>query len=122
MKAFRSIRDEMREAMAASTQPTPGGTVSPMQVSRPGRRAAAEEEDDGDAWRADPWMEAAFEGLTHASETGEPFALIPCTMNGNASVVIALIHRQGRQTHVMPLFLACQPWMKFGPPRDEPEE
>jgi hypothetical protein len=61
----------------------------------------------------DPWMEIAFEGLIHASETGDPFALVPCFMNGKPAVIIAAMRSFGRKVHVTPLFLACQPWMNF---------
>jgi hypothetical protein len=118
MKAFRAIKDDMRHACRAVTQPVPGGTHAPMQTQRPRRYAALEcGEPDGSA--IEPWMEAAFHGLTHASETGDPFALVSCTMNGEPATIIALARQQGRQTHIMPLFLACQPWMKFGAPAGE---
>ena len=44
-------------------------------------------------------MEAAFEGLTHASETGEPSALVPCFMNGEPAAVIAIVQPVGSKVH-----------------------
>jgi hypothetical protein len=121
MRAFRDIKDDMRQACRSVTQPVPGGTLSPMQTRRPRRYAELESgEPDGSA--IDPWMEAAFDGLTHASETGDPFALVSCRMNGEPATIIALARQQGRQTHIMPLFLACQPWMKFSGPAGEGED
>jgi hypothetical protein len=121
MRAFRDVKDDMRQACRSATQPAPGGTQSPMQAPRPRRYAELESgEPDGSA--IDPWIEGAFHGLTHASETGAPFALVSCRMNGEPATIIALARQQGRQTHVMPLFLACQPWMKFSAPAEEGDD
>ena len=69
-------------------------------------------------------MAIAFENLTHASETGEPFALLSCFMNGKPAVLIAATRNEGRSTHVLPLFMAVQPGMHFsehGPEKDDPD-
>lgn len=111
MKAFQSIRAEMRENCVSMTRP--GATSKPPHVARRERREQREQEDGHDGSPIEPWMEAYFEALTQASETGAPFTLVPCFMNGKPAVVIALARPQGRRIHVMPLFLACQPWMNF---------
>lgn len=108
MRAFQNVRTEMRETCTEVSQPQ-------MQDAPPARIGRRQHRESGDApdGAIEPWMEAAFEGLTHASETGDPFALVPCFMNGKPAAVIALARPLGRKVHVMPLFLACQPWMKF---------
>ncbi len=116
MKAFHSVRAEMREACLGLTSPVPGRPGDPAQVIR------AEEEAEPDT-HIEPWMEVAFHCLTHASETGEPFALISCFMNGEPAVIIAAARSRGRRTEVTPLFMAVQPWMSFSEhPSDEGDE
>jgi hypothetical protein len=110
MQAFRNVRAEMRDTCLSLTRP--GGGESRATVARVARSATDEGPSSED--HIEPWMEAAFEGLIHAAQTGDPFALVPCFMNGKPAAVIALARQAGRQTHVMPLFLACQPWMSFG--------
>jgi hypothetical protein len=115
MKAFHSVRTEMRENAMALTDPG----QPPAEVARLARGSPEGEEDSPIEW----WMEGAFKGLTHASETGAPYALVPCYMNGEPAVVIALARPEGKRIHMMPLFLACQPWMNFsGKPGDGEEE
>lgn len=113
MKAFHNVRSEMRETCIEVSQPP---TQEPARLARVMRlRRGHIERDEGESGtHIDPWMEAAFHGLTHASETGEPFALVSCFMNGKPAAVIALARPVGSKIHVMPLFLACQPWMDFG--------
>jgi hypothetical protein len=108
MKAFQSVRAEMRESCIELTHPGAEEAEPSRHIARVGREEMEEEDS-----HIDPWMEAAFYGLTHANETGESFALISCFMNGKPAAVIALTQNDGRRTHVMPLFLACQPWMNF---------
>jgi hypothetical protein len=117
MQAFKNVRTEMREN--ASVLTSPDGRSNPDGIARLTRQPD-EAEDDGPI---EPWMEFAFHGLTRAHETGEPYALVPCHMNGEPAVVIALARPEGRRLHIMPLFLACQPWMNFtGRPEDGGEE
>ncbi len=117
MKAFQSVRAEMRENAISITHPYAGAARKPMH--REPEEPHDEEDDEG----IEPWMEIAFENLTHASETGAPFALVPCTMNGDPAVIIALARPEGpRRMHVMPLFVACQPWMKFSGPAQGGDE
>jgi hypothetical protein len=119
MIAFQDIRAEMREAMPAITMPYGGQTAPPAQVRR-GRKGPARDDLDTPVER---WMEAAFEGLIRCHETGEPYALVPCFMNGEPAAVIAIAQQIGSKVHIMPLFLACQPWMNFsGPPSEDGEE
>jgi hypothetical protein len=40
-------------------------------------------------------------------------------MNGKPAAVIALVRPVGLKLHVMPLFVACQPWMEFSSPSQE---
>jgi hypothetical protein len=108
MKAFQSIRAEMREAIIATTHPgNPVTAARPMQ-----RQQETPDEEDG---YIEPWMEIAFRALTHASQTGEPFALVSCFMNGQPAVVIAATRDEGERTHILPLFVACQPGMLIRP-------
>jgi hypothetical protein len=126
MKAFQSVRAEMREACSGITHPATRTASAPARVVRPGPDPEA-------VTHIEPWMEAAFGGLTHASETGEPFMLVSCFMNGNPAVIIAATHQRGTHTHVLPLFMAVQPGMQFtphegdgeeggGPARDDPDD
>jgi hypothetical protein len=116
MKAFHSVKAEMRQACIELVSPS-SAAGQPARITR-GRLRDPDEDSDSPI---EPWMEAAFHGLTHASEEDAPFALVPCFMNGEPAVIIALAKSEGRRTHVMPLFLACQPWMKFSgqPEREE---
>jgi hypothetical protein len=95
MQAFRSIRDEMRQAIIGVTHPNPGPGAAPMV-----RGGSEPEEDDDCDTHIEPWMELAFEGLTHASETGEPFALVSCYMNSQPAALIAATHQPGDSTIV----------------------
>jgi hypothetical protein len=114
MKAFHSIRSEMRATCSSLTDPARGQPAPPMT------RGGTEDETDDIDTHIEPWMEVAFKGLTHASETDEPYALISCFMNGKPAALIAATHPEGTRTHVLPLFLAVQPWMKFsGQPGEE---
>ena len=107
MKAFQSVRSEMRDTCVEIGHPA-------AHERDEGRIARVHRKREDDHPRPiDPWMEIAFEGLTHASETGEPYVLVPCVMNGEPAVVIAIVQEVGSKVHVMPLFLACQPWMTF---------
>lgn len=110
MRAFHDIRTEMRETCRSLTGPFEMGGLG--TVARVSRDASEDEHDLTD--HIEPWMAAAFEGLIHAGETDDPFALVPCFMNGKPAAVIAAIRTFGRKVHVTPLFLACQPWMTFG--------
>jgi hypothetical protein len=40
-------------------------------------------------------------------------------MNGKPAVLTAVMRKEGKRTHVPPLFTTVQPWMKSGPPPDE---
>jgi len=116
MIALREIRSEMRENAVhltnshAATKPD-----APVRIVRSNERGMDEDADT----HIEPWMEIAFRGLTHASETGEPYALISCFMNGKPAALIAATHREGARTHVLPLFMAVQPGMQFTPHADE---
>jgi hypothetical protein len=114
MKAFHSIRSEMRATCSSLTDPARGEPAPPMT------RGGGGDDADSIDTHIEPWMEVAFKGLTHASETDEPYALISCFMNGKPAALIAATHQEGSRTHVLPLFLAVQPWMTFrGHPEDE---
>jgi hypothetical protein len=115
MIAFRDIKAEARENALRLTSPAFTEAGSPARMAR----GKATDPGDGEDSHIEPWMEAAFAGLTHASETGEPFALLSCFMNGQPAALVAATHRQGSRTHVLPLFLAVQPWMKFS---EHPED
>jgi hypothetical protein len=116
MIAARNIKADMRHACIGVTSPVPQAAERPAVVSR--RRGSGYEGEQTDT-HIEPWMEAAFYGLTHASETGEPFALISCFMNGEPAALIAATHREGNRTHVLPLFMAVQPGMQFTAHDDE---
>jgi hypothetical protein len=108
MKAFQNIRTEMRDSAAMVTSPAQAGAAAPARISRAGVRGRP-------GSHIEPWMEIAFRGLTHASETGEPYALVSCFMNGRPAAVIAATHDDGERTHILPLFVACQPGMQIRP-------
>jgi hypothetical protein len=108
MRALHSIRTEMRENALSFTRPFVDEPAKPARVLR----GMPEEKLDLEA-HIEPWMANAFKHLVHSAESGEPFALVPCFMNGEPAAVIALAQRIGGKMHVMPLFLACQPWMDF---------
>ncbi|MCP1839114.1 hypothetical protein ACVIHI_007972 [Bradyrhizobium sp. USDA 4524] len=109
MRAGTATDSRLRERYRELTEPHRGPPGMPAQIAR-GHDGAAPDE----VSHIDPWMEVSFNALTRASETGEPFALISCFMNGQPAAVIAATHRQGSRTQVMPLFMAVQPWMNFG--------
>lgn len=108
MRAFQSARAEMRETAIRLTHPAHATASAPARVGR--IAPAIDEENDT---HIEPWMELAFRGLTHASETGEPFALVSCFMNGEPAALIAATHTVGSRTHILPLFMAVQPGMHF---------
>jgi hypothetical protein len=116
MQAFHNIRTEMRETCIDVSSPLRSAAGRPARVSHP--RATGHDSTAQDT-HIEPWMEIAFHGLTHASETGEPFGLVPCFMNGEPAALIAAMHREGGRTHVLPLFMAVQPWMSFTGPDGE---
>lgn len=101
MKAFRNIREEMREAVVTATQPHAPPGNGPM------RRGRAEEE----GTNIEPWMAASFAELIRAAETDAPFALISCFVNGEPSATIALTRPARNGLMVMPLFVAVTPSM-----------
>ncbi|EJW11628.1 hypothetical protein A33M_2931 [Rhodovulum sp. PH10] len=107
MKAFRNIRDEMREAviLATSLNMPPGD--APMRQARPGGGHTGDEEGTNIA----PWMAASFAELVRAYETDAPFALISCFVNGEPTATIALTKPEGDSLMVMPLFVAVTPSM-----------
>lgn len=109
MQAFHDIRREMRDTCLSLTRSGQPEIRPPIIRNRRDASEGGRELED----HIEPWMAAAFDGLIHASETEDPFALVPCFMNGKPAAVIALARQIGRKTHVMPLFLACQPWMRF---------
>jgi hypothetical protein len=119
MKAFHNIKTEMRETCLALTHPSAG---EPQPCARIGRGGGGRIEDDEADTHIEPWIELAFRGLTHASETGEPFALVSCFMNGEPAALIAATHQDSRSTHVLPLFIAVQSWMKFSGHAEEEGE
>lgn len=68
----------------------------------------------------EPWVVEAFLGLKHASETGEPFALINCLKDGRPCSVIASIEDGGDRMRFKPLFVAVADDMRFQPyPQDQ---
>jgi hypothetical protein len=105
MRAFQNVRSQMRENAIHLTSPNAVPARPPAQVSH--------EPDMDEDTHIEPWMELAFKGLTHASETGEPYALVSCYMNGQPAALIAATHQRGDGTYVLPLFMAVQPGMKF---------
>jgi hypothetical protein len=117
MRAFQSTRAEMRETAIRLTHPAHGKASAPARVNR---MMASDIEEEADS-HIEPWMELAFKGLTHASETGEPFALVSCFMNGQPAALIAATHQRGDGTYILPLFMAVQPGMKFTPHLGDPE-
>jgi hypothetical protein len=116
MKAFRDVRTEMRESCLDLARPATRKD-HPARIAR--NKPHDREDSDEPHPHIDPWMEAAFESLIHASETGDPFALVPCFMNGKPAAIIAAVRTFGCKVHVTPLFLACQPWMQFSEAPDE---
>jgi hypothetical protein len=114
MEAYRSVRDEMRATCRLITQHAAAGVQPPARIMRGG----SPEDDDGETY-IEPWMAVAFEAITHANETGEPFALISCLNNGKPAALIAATHRQGHRTHVLPLFVAVDGSMRFSAQPDD---
>jgi hypothetical protein len=108
MKAFQNIRSEMRDSAAFVTNPVQGGASQPARISHA-------DTPQGPGTNIEPWMEHAFRALTHASQTGEPFALVSCFMNGQPAAVIAATRDDGERTHILPLFVACQAGMVIRP-------
>lgn len=75
---------------------------------------------DGSAHPFEPWVVEAFLGLKHASETGEPFALINCLRDGKPCAVIAATEDGGDRMRFKPLFVAVSDDMRFQPyPQDQ---
>jgi hypothetical protein len=109
MISFREIRSEMRETAICVTHPSTAVRLPPARII-----PEPEEGDEADT-HIEPWMEIAFKGLTRASETGEPYALISCLMNGQPAALIAATQPQADGMHVLPLFMAVQPGMHFTP-------
>ncbi|WP_234686100.1 hypothetical protein [Bradyrhizobium monzae] len=116
MRAGTVTDSGFRQRYRELTEPFEGPPRAPARV---GRGREPWEREPGADTNIEPWMELAFGGLTHASETGEPFALISCFMNGQPAAIIAATNTQGGRTHILPLFMAVQPWMKFTPHPDE---
>jgi hypothetical protein len=116
MKAFRDIKTEMCENSASLIEARIGRTEVPARIAR-----GSAGDDEGDSNIAQ-WMAASFHALTHASETGEPFALVSCFMNGQPAAIIALTRNDGRSTHIMPLFLAVDSSMNFSRHPDQASE
>jgi hypothetical protein len=126
MDKYRDLKAAMHCASAAVGHPAPDGTAtSPMVRTRPSARDRRATDDEASDTFIEPWMEVAFHALSHASETGEPFALISCLVNGKPAAIIAATRQRGNGMEVMPLFLAVQPGMTFrlhpDEPPDEPE-
>jgi hypothetical protein len=117
MIAFRDIKAEARQNAIRLTSPTETARQAPARV----RRSREPDIDEDADTHIEPWMEVAFNGLTHASETGEPYALVSCYMNGQPAALIAATHQRGDGTYILPLFMAVQPGMKFTPHLGEPE-
>lgn len=114
MRAFKSVRSEMRENAVSATHPYEGK----------GKRSTEQKRDTGaddDLGHVEPWMATAFHGLLHARETGEPYGLISCFMNGQPAAVIGLAREVMGRTHVLPLFLAVTAGMKFSEHPPEPD-
>ncbi len=102
MRAIQNIRTEMRENCLSLGRPATA-TQSAARITRTAHlRQQANDDSDEPHPHIDPWMEAAFEGLIHASETGDPFALVPCFMNGKPAAIIAAMRSFGRKLHVTP--------------------
>jgi hypothetical protein len=77
---------------------------------------------DGSAQPFEPWVVEAFRGLQHASETGEPFALINCLKDGRPCSVIVSTEDGGDRMRFKPLFVAVTDDMQFQPyPQDQKE-
>ena len=108
MKAFQSVRAEMREACLGITSPTQCAADAPARLSRPA-------EDEDAETHIEPWMQFAFLSLIHASETRERFVLVSCFMNEEPAVIIAAGREDGSRMQITPLFMAVQPWMSFTP-------
>lgn len=104
MKAFHDIRAQMRDAVALLNDVQPAASGEPMQ------RISGMAPDDIEP---QPWMKEAFEELVQASETGQPFLLMPCTVNGEPTAAIVYAQRLDDQNrvHVTPLFVAMTPGM-----------
>lgn len=120
MQAFRSLKAEMRDNAIEVTSLVMGREEAPARIRRGPAFDTYRDSPERHPY-IDPWMEDAFHHLAHASEDGAPFALVPCSMNGKPAAVIAAVQQRGSSLHVMPLFLACQPWMKFGAVSEDEE-
>jgi hypothetical protein len=107
MEAYRSTRAEMREAAASATSPYAALGKGPMQRQQGGPREPENEPP------FDDWKQEAFEALVTASRTGEPFLLMPCTVNGEPTAAIVHVSHQDERNrvHVTPLFVAMTPGM-----------
>lgn len=70
---------------------------------------------EGQAQPFEPWVVEAFRGLKHASETGEPFALINCLKDGKPCSMIASTEDGGDRMRFKPLFIAVTDDMQFQP-------
>lgn len=109
MIAFRDIKTEMREACAAISQPH----AEPGEVARVARGTQTEDARHVLDGPIEPWMEEAFAALVTASVMREPFMLLPCTVNGEATAAIVHVSHvdDQRRTHVTPLFVGMTPGM-----------
>jgi hypothetical protein len=118
---FLTIADEMVKAAHAVTLPSTEDAGSPI-VRAHGVRASASRlfnEQDEPRTHIEPWMAEAFGALVRSAVTDAPFALMSCYMNGAPAAVIAYVQENGTHSHVLPLFMAVQPGMKFTPHEDD---
>lgn len=117
MEAYRTIRSELRDNAASATNPYAALGKAPMQ-RQPG---PVDEDPLLKAYdeNVQSWMEEAFMELVRASQTGEPFTLLPCTVNGEpTAAIVHLSHRDDRNRfHVTPLFVAMTPGMVLIDPK-----
>jgi len=111
MKAFQSIKSEMLENALRMTEPSTATGAAPMQKYRTLQEGAPPPEMAASAFPR--WMEAAFAYTTHAAAANAPIVLSSCLMNGKPAHVIGAVTKKNGRPHITPLFLACQPWMKF---------
>lgn len=108
MITFPDIEADMRAACTSVTLPA-------IRSSNPIRITPGEPEGGATEGPIEEWMEIAFHGLTHASQTGEPYALVPCLMDGVPSALVAATRTEHGSTYVLPLFVPAPRGSKFTP-------
>ncbi|OMI09507.1 hypothetical protein BSN85_16400 [Bradyrhizobium brasilense] len=112
MISLHDILRHMQDTCDRISRPRTGGNNQPMIVMR---GVLIPVEADGPPKPFEPWVVEAFRGLKHASETGEPFALINCLKDGKPCSVIVTTEDGGDRMAFTPLFIAVTDDMQFQP-------